>query len=87
MSKFEIQTEEALRCALQSCGIGGDFLKEVADALENNLSVIIRGRSMSVQIELPEGGSSVWMLKELFSAPPSNPNADVTYSFMKEVVE
>ena len=86
MSKFELPMESALRCALHNAK-DGDFLREVADALENNFSVIFRGRSMSVQIELPEGGSSVWMLKELFSAPPSNPNADVTYSFMKEVVE
>ena len=82
MSKFEIPTEEALRCALHNAK-DGDFLKEVADALENNLSVIFRGHSMSVQIELPEGGSSVWMLEELFSAPPSSPNADVTYEFMR----
>ena len=86
MSKFEIPTEDALRCALHNAR-HGDFLKEVADALENDLSVIFRGHSMSVQIELPEGGSSVWMLKELFTAPPSNPNADVTYSFMREVIE
>ena len=86
MSKFEIPMESALRCALHNAK-DGDFLKEVADALENNLSVIFRGHSMSVQIELPEGGSSVWMLEELFSAPPSSPNADVTYEFMKEVIE
>ena len=86
MSKFEIPMESALRCALHNAR-HGDFLKEVADALENDLSVVFRGRSMSVQIELPNGGSSVWMLEELFSAPPSNPNADVTYSFMREVIE
>ena len=86
MSKFEIPTESALKCALHNAR-HGDFLREVADALENDLSVIFRGRSMSVQIELPEGGSSVWMLEELFSAPPSSPNADVTYEFMKEVDE
>ena len=84
MSKFELPTEDALECALQSRGIGGDFLREVAQALENGLSVIFRGCSMSIQIELPNGGSSVWMLKELFSAPPSN---YVTYEFMKEVIE
>ena len=85
MSKFEIPTESALRCALHNAD--DDFLREVADALENNLSVIFRGRSMSVQIELPEGGSSVWRLAELFSAPPSDPAAAVTYSFIKEVRE
>ena len=82
MSKFEIPTEEALRCALHNAK-DGDFLKEVADALENNLSVIFRGHSMSVQIELPEGGSSVWELAEFFTAPPSNPAADVLYKFVR----
>ena len=87
MSKFELPVEDALECALDSAIRRGDFLKEIAQALENGLSVIFRGRSMSVQIELPEGGSSVWELTELFTAPPSNPNADVTYAFMKEAVE
>ena len=82
MSKFELPVEEALRCALHNAD--DDFLREVAQALENGLSVIFRGHSMSVQIELPEGGSSVWMLEELFSAPPSSPNADVTYEFMRK---
>ena len=81
MSKFELPVEDALRCALHNAD--DDFLREVAQALENGLSVIFRGHSMSVQVELPEGGSSVWVLEELFSAPPSNPNADVTYSFMR----
>lgn len=83
MSKFELPVEDALECALDSAIRQGDFLQEVASALENDLSVIFRGHSMSVQIELPEGGSSVWELAELFTAPPSDPRASVTYKFMR----
>ena len=81
MSKFELPVESALRCALHNAD--DDFLREVAQALENGLSVIFRGCSMSIQIELPEGGSSVWELAEFFTAPPSNPAADVLYKFVR----
>ena len=84
MSKFEIQTEEALRCALQSRGIGGDFLREVASAIDDDRKVVIDGKK--VHIESPNGDST-WRLAELFSAPPSDPRSCVTYSFLKEVVE
>ena len=87
MSKFELPVEDALECALDSAIRQGDFLQEVAQALENGFSVIFRGRSMSVQIELPEGGSSVWEQTERFTAPPSDPRAAVTYKFIKEVAE
>ena len=80
MSKFKIPVEEALRCALHNAE-DGDFLREVADALENGRNAILWGRSMSVEIELPGRGSSVWVLKEL-SAPPS-----ITYAFVKEARE
>ena len=82
MSKFELPMESALEGALYNAR-GGDFLKEVAQALENGLSVVFRGHSISVQIELPEGGSSVWELAEFFTAPPSNPAADVLYKFVR----
>ena len=84
MSKFEISTEEALRCALQSRGIGGDFLREVASAIDDDRKVVIDGRKVTIESPL---GDSMWRLAELFTAPPSNPNADVTYSFMREVIE
>ena len=82
MSKFEISTEEALRCALQSRGIGGDFLREVASAIDDDRKVVINGKR--VTIESPNGDSICWRLAELFSAPPSDPRACVTYSFLKE---
>ena len=81
MSKFEIPTEDALECALQSHGIGGDFLREVATAIDDDRKVVINGKK--VTIESPNG-DSVWRLAELFSAPPSDPCATVTYSFLKE---
>ncbi len=81
MSKFEIPTEDALECALQSHGIGGDFLREVATAIDDDRKVVINGKK--VTIESPNG-DSVWRLAELFSAPPSDPRAMVTYSFLKE---
>ena len=84
MSKFEISTEEALRCALQSHGIGGDFLQEVADAIDGDRKVVIDGKR--VTIESPNGDST-WRLTELFTAPPSDPRSCVTYSFLKEVIE
>ena len=80
MSKFKIPVEEALRCALRNAD-GGDFLREVADAMENGRNAILWGRSMSVEIESPGRGSSVWALKEL-SASPS-----ITYAFVKEASE
>ena len=81
MSKFEIPTEDALECALQSHGIGGDFLREGATAIDDDRKVVINGKK--VTIESPNG-DSVWRLAELFSAPPSDPCAMVTYSFLKE---
>ena len=84
MSKFEISTEEALRCALQSRGIGGDFLREVASAINDDRKVVIDGRKVTIESPL---GDSMWRLTELFTAPPSDPRSCVTYSFLKEVVE
>ena len=81
MSKFELPTEDALECALQSRGIGGDFLREVASAIDDDRKVVINGKR--VTIESPNG-DSMWRLAELFSAPPSDPRACVTYSFLKE---
>ena len=79
MSKFKVPMMEALRCALRNAE-DGDFLREVADAMENDRWVICRGRSMSVQVEFPKGGSSVWELRELGTAP------SVTYKFVKEAI-
>ena len=59
MSKFEIQTEEALRCALQSCGIGGDFLQEVADAIDDDRKVVIDGKK-STSSRLTATRPGVW---------------------------
>ena len=81
MSTYETPTEDALECALQSHGIGGDFLREVATAIDDDRKVVINGKK--VTIESPNG-DSVWRLAELFSAPPSDPCAMVTYSFLKE---
>ncbi len=83
MSKFEISTEEALRCALHGFG-SDDFLQEVASAIDDDRKVVIDGKK--VHIESPNGDST-WRLAELFSAPPSDPRAAVTYKFMKEVIE
>ena len=83
MSKFEIPTVEALKCAFHGFK-ADDFLREVADAIDDDRKVVIDGKK--VLIESPNG-DSVWRLAELFTAPPSNPNADVTYSFMREVIE
>ena len=80
MSKFKVSMVEALECALHNAE-DGDFLREVADALENGRNAILWGRSMSVEIELPGRGSSVWELRELGTAP------SVTYKFMREVIE
>ncbi len=80
MSKFKVPIMEALRCAFYNANKDGDFLREVADALENDRWVICRGRSMSVQVEFPKGGSSVWELRELGTAP------SVTYKFVKEAI-
>lgn len=79
MSKFEIPTESALRCALHNAD--DDFLREVVAAIDDDRKVVINGRK--VKIESPNG-DSVWRLAELFSAPPSN---YVTYKFMREVIE
>ena len=46
MSKFEIPTEDALECALQSHGIGGDFLREVATAIDDDRKVVINGKRL-----------------------------------------
>ncbi len=83
MSKFELPTEDALECALHGFR-SEDFLREVASAIDDDRKVVIDGKK--VHIESPNG-DSVWRLAELFSAPPTDPRACVTYAFMKEVVE
>ena len=72
--------ESALEGALYNAR-GGDFLREVATAIDDDRKVVINGKK--VTIESPNG-DSVWRLAELFSAPPSDPCAMVTYSFLKE---
>ena len=80
MSKFELPTESALEGALYNAR-GGDLLREVASAIDDDRKVVIDGKIIS--IELPEGGSSAWELAELFTAPPSNPAADILYEFVR----
>ncbi len=80
MSKFELPVESALEGALYNAR-GGDFLKEVASAIDDDRKVVINGKDIS--IELPEGGSSAWELAEFFTAPPSNPAANVLYEFVR----
>ena len=80
MSKFELPTESALEGALYNAR-GGDFLREVAGAIDDGRKVVINGKDIS--IELPEGGSSAWELAEFFTAPPSNPAADILYEFVR----
>ena len=79
MSKFELSTESALRCALHNAD--DDFLREVVAAIDDDRKVVINGKSIS--IELPEGGLSTWELAEFFTAPPSNPAANVLYKFVR----
>lgn len=81
MSKFELSTESALKGALHNALRAGVFLREVASAIDDDRKVVIDGRIIS--IELPEGGSSAWELAELFTAPPSNPAADILYEFVR----
>ena len=80
MSKFELSTESALEGALHNAR-HGDFLREVASAIDDDRKVVINGKN--IDIESPEGGSSVWELAEFFTAPPSNPAADVLYKFVR----
>ena len=79
MSKFELPTESALEGALYNAR-GGDLLREVASAIDDDRKVVIDGKRIS--IELPEG-NSMWELAEFFTAPPSNPAADVLYKFVR----
>ncbi len=80
MSKFELPTESALEGALYNAR-GGDLLREVASAIDDDRKVVIDGKN--IDIESPEGGSSAWELAEFFTAPPSNPAADVLYEFVR----
>ena len=81
MSKFELSTESALEGALHNALRAGVFLREVASAIDDDRKVVINGKN--IDIELPEGGSSAWELAEFFTAPPSNPAADVLYEFVR----
>ena len=79
MSKFEFPTESALKCALHNAR-HGDFLREVASAIDDDRKVVIDGKK--VHIESPNG-DSVWRLAEFFTAPPSNSAANVLYKFVR----
>ena len=81
MSKFELPTESALEGALHNALRSGDFLQEVAAAIDDDRKVVINGKN--INIESPEGGPSTWELAEFFTAPPSNPAADVLYKFVR----
>ena len=81
MSKFELPTESALEGALHNALRSGDFLREVAAAIDDDRKVVINGKN--INIESPEGGSSTWELAEFFTAPPSNPAADILYEFVR----
>ncbi len=80
MSKFEIPTVEALKCAFHGFK-ADDFFQEVADAIDDDRKVVIDGKKVHIESPL---GDSMWRLAELFSAPPTDPRACVTYAFLKE---